>query len=448
MILQTIIQQNPSVNQFNELIDTNGVSTEITPLTPFYTYQLVYNQVDGFWYLAFYGRAGVPDNRKSIIYKIDSSLTVVQSAEIPTQVSPNSDNHLFPTIDFSSDGNVWVSREKGKSGTTLTDGHNTPLLLYKTTINGDLSSLTQISEIAGQWSYDIIWLRQNDICVGARGDVSASPELPFILGQWFIHKSLDDGNTWTEYKVIDLDYGSNSNRAYVQKLKNLVNNDIVICLNRRNDTIGAFEDVAILKSSDGITWSNWQGTFTKNVSSSGAITNAELNTNFIVWNKKNDDYAVNFEGGVVKSDGIRFLASENLLSGDVQIGNAIQSYESLRVYTFNTSWTFQDLSDLAPNYEANWGLERLLQLTWDETADYIYIVDKTQTPSPLLELKSTNKFQNYTVETLTTLEGDVRYGAHSINSRVNSERLLGLYRQIGNDLDFTGETELLLFRFR
>ena len=86
-MLNITIQQNLQKSFFTKLVNTIGVSSEIKPLDPFYTYQMVYSPYDSFWYVGIMTKGGIPYNRKTIIYKISSSLEIIEQQEIPNDPS-------------------------------------------------------------------------------------------------------------------------------------------------------------------------------------------------------------------------------------------------------------------------------------------------------------------------------------------------------------------------
>lgn len=449
MLIQIIQQQGNSL-QLQQLFqnyyfDSNGNASELKSLDPFISFPIGYNSLDGHWYVCVQSTGGSPNNRATLVYKIDADFNIVQNITIPNSAGITStfDNHYGAVIDFDSSGNIYIAREKGKNSSTLVDGHNTNLLLYKTSVAGDLSTLTLLKTITGFFSYPNIWVNGSNIYLGVRGDV---PSLN--LDNWMIHKSTDSGSTFTSYSVFDTGLGVNG-RAYVQTIHNADSDELFISFNIRNDSLGAFEAVYILRSEDGITWSNLQQNFSKNVSSSGKLTKAELDTNFLIWEKESDDYCINFEGGVFKSGILNVLISKSLIDPVIVAGNTYQTYEELRLYSYseNQALAYKNLSDIVPKWHHLWAFERTVQLCWDNNYNYIYIIDKTGSLDIVYEYRSSNNFLTYTYSILGNLTGKYYYGSHAFNSTTIDERLLILLDVQGDIDDFNSSSNLLLYKF-
>lgn len=443
MLLQTIISQYSEYNIFNELyINTNKNGSEFKPLDPGYSYQIGYNPVDGFWYFSSGMTGGAPNNRASTIYKVNSNLQIVDSykLQLSNDITSTYDSHPVTTINFDNVGNVYFCREKGKNSTGDSNGHNTDILLYKLNQGEKLSSITLIKTIPGFYAYPTLNIYNNTMYITARGNSSSA-----ALDRYDVHKSIDSGATFSTYTVVNTGLGTSA-RAYANTLYNYDDNDLVIALNVRNDVLKAFEAVYILRSSDGIIWRNAENTFSKNISVNGAITNAELEANYLVWRKANDNYAILFEGGVVRNGKIQLLLSNSLISQITINGNVYQTFENLRFYTFNGSkWSYKDLSKILPNYFYLGAVERTVLFCYDNIKSYIYVVDKTAPTATLTEYSSDNDFNNYVNNKVDDLKGNYYMGAYVFNANADKQRLLILNDIQGNWNNFDDYGNLKLY---
>lgn len=443
MLLQTIISQYPEYNSFKELyLNTNKNGSEFKPLDPFYSYQIGYNHVDGFWYFSSGMTGGPPNNRASTIYKVNSNLEIVESykLQLSNDITSTYDSHPVTCINFDSSGNIYFCREKGKNSTGDSDGHNTDILLYKLNIGEKLLSISLIKTIPGMYSYPALNIYNNTIYISARGTSTVEGQ-----DKYDVCKSTDGGFTFSTYNVINTGLGTTA-RAYVTTLYNYDDNDLVLALNTRNDVLNAFEAVYILRSSDGITWRNAENTFSKNVSVSGAVTMAELTANFLVWRKANDNYAVLYEGGVVKGGKIQLLLSNSLVSSVSINNNTYQTFENLRFYTFNgSSWQFKDLSKILPNYLYLGAVERTVLFCWDSSRNYIYLVDRTSFTPYVTEYCSDDDFNNYVNNKIEDLKGNYYMGSHVFNATTNKQRLLILNDIQGSFRNFNDSGNLKLY---
>src|SRR6478736_972060 len=404
MLLQTIISQYSEYSLLNTLyINTNKNGSEFKPLDPGYSYQIGYNPVDGFWYFSSGMTGGVPNNRAATIYKVNCKLQVLESykLQLSNDITSTYDSHPVANINFDNMGNVYICREKGKNSTGDSDGHNTDILLYKLNQGEKLSSISLIKTMPGFYAYPTLNIYGNTMYITARGSSSEA-----ALDRYDVLKSTDAGATFSTYNVINTGLGTTA-RAYASTLYNYDDSDLVIALNIRNDAVKAFEAVYVLRSSDGIIWRNAENTFSKNVSVSGAITMAELEANYLVWRKANDNYAILFEGGVVKGGKIQLLLSNSLVSQIPVNGNSYQTFENLRFYTFSGSaWNYKDLSKILPNYFYLGAVERTILFCYDSTKNYIYVVDKTTPITSLTEYSSDNDFNNYVKNKVEDLKGN------------------------------------------
>lgn len=443
MLLQNILSQYSEYELFKKLyINTNKNGSEFKPLDPFYSYQIGYNHIDGFWYFSSGMTGGAPNNRASTIYKVNSNLQIVESykLQLSNEITSAYDSHPVTTINFDSIGNIYFCREKGKNSTGDSNGHNTDILLYKLNQGEKLSSISLIKTIPGIYSYPTLNIYDNTIYITARGSSTVA-----ALDKYDVCKSTDGGITFSTYNVINTALG-NSARAYATTLYNYDNNDLVLALNIRNDVLDAFESIHVLRSSDGITWRNAENTFSKNVSLNGALTMSELNSNYLVWKKANDSYAILLEGGVVKEGKIQLLLSNSLVS-QISINNNIyQTFENLRFYTCDGSgWIYKDLTQILPKYLYLGAVERTILFCWDNSTNYIYILDKTTPTYSLTEYCSNNNFNNYTKNKVDELNGNWYIGSHVFNAHTNKQRLLILNDIQGSFRSFSNSGNLKLY---
>ena len=394
MLRKIISQSNSSLEIFepyNEFyIDTDGNGSEFKTIDPFFTFMVGYN--NEFWYFVSQRDGGVPNNRATQIYKVNSSLVIVQEYTLPLDASITSsfDVHPIATINFDSNNNQYVLREKGKNSTTNSNGHNTDWVLHKTTVAGDLTSLAIVNTISGFYSYPMLWVDGDgtDIFIAGRGTS--------VANQRILNMSISDdgGTTFNSYDVF------NTNDTNVRSYQHIIHStstaEKIVGFNLRDDTNAGKIGVHLIKSSDGINWSNISDTFTKNVDTSGTISKAELDANCAIWLRASTDYNINFEGGVKKDGVVRVLISRSLLDDVVIDGNTYQTYKELRLYKYDGSWSYVDLTSIMPENYVIWGVQRTVQLSWDDTFDYITIIDKVSSPEVIRQYKSTNLFQDYT----------------------------------------------------
>lgn len=442
-MLQSIISQSVSDKRTFESYNSFYYDSQLSlaalkPVDPFFTYGIVYSSVDGYWYIGAMSAGGFPYHRESLIYKMDSSLNIVQTYQIPNE-SPNTsnyDSHLKPVIEIDDLGHLYILREVGKNSGGLSGGHNTDYLLYKTTTVGDLSTIALLKRVDGFYSYPLLSVKGSNIFLFARGNANNTS-----LDELNIQISTDSGATFTGHTVFNTELNTNA-RAYCQRVHDEDSNNLYLVHNPRKDSLGVFNEVFVMKSLDnGVTWGDMDETFTKNITTTGAIDRDELDDELLLWAAGSDDYAINSEGGVFKDGVFKLLLTRSDRHPGLPDAHSTQTYETLRLYThkLGVGWSFLDLSEILPAYTHIWALEKTVQFCWDDTYDYIYILDKTVSPNILYEYKSADSFQNYTYNIVDQLNDNYFFGSHSVKSSTNNQRLLAMFEIEGvmTDIDST-----------
>lgn len=423
--------------------NSEATLSEYKPLDPFYTFGLGKNPVDGYYYFAAMSIAGPPLNRSSYVFKYDiATNTIIDQVHIPRTASITSsyDAHAIPTIQFDANGHIYMCNEKGDNGDgTTPEQHNSDFLIYKTGTAGVLSTITLWKTITGFYAYPKLWVNGATIYAGARGTKAS---LSFT--KWAINKSIDSGATWTEYIVCELT-GTPTRRAYFNTVHNFDNNDLTLVLNIRNEESASFESLSFMRSSDGITWSNAQGSFSKNVSTVAALTFAEIQNNMLVWGVNSAVRQVAFEGGCVKNGLVKLLISNSEIQPGPNNGNVKVKYLELRIYTFkNGEWTYKDMSSILPtDYIHLWAEERTIQYIPSLNEDTIAVLDRTDLNKvKLRRYISSDNFNSYQSKLDFEGAGNYYYGSNAFNSETLDEQLIILNDVQGPYDDFNSFSNL------
>jgi len=443
-LFKAIIQQGIINETGTFYFDTEGIGGELKPLDPFYTFMAGYNTIDGYHYFVMQEHGGIPNNRANHVYKFDiNSMSIIQDYIIPVDagITETYDTHPKGVIDFDSNGHIYILQERGDDSVDTASGHDTDWLLYKTTTPGDITTLTLLKTIVGYWSYPILQVNSlSSIFLGGRGR-----SVGVTLDRWTIQVSNDAGANFNEYEVIDTGLGGEA-RAYVQRVANYYNNDIILALNPRRDSEGAFFAVYIIRSSDGITWTNWQQTFSKNVNSSGAISMAELDANCLIVEQEDTDHVYDFDGGVFRGNELKLLITRASKEAVLPSGFAYETPIEFRIYTYSSGWNYTALPEITPNYRHIWARERCWSLSSDGSTDYIYVIDNNDTNYPFYEYKSNNNFLTYSIRKLTNFDNKIYYGSHIFNCPSLDKRLLILIDVQGDFTDLDADSNLILIK--
>ena len=180
--------------------DGTGEISEYKPSPPQYTWGAMLNKVDGYYYFGLLSKGGAPLNRSHYVIKYDRATnTVLQKVHVPksAEITSSFDSHPAPVIHCDELGHVYSVVERGAQSTGASDGHNTDLLVYKTTTAGDLTTLTLWKTLPGKYSYPKIWKIGSNYFIGGRGKRAAQD-----LQRWTLEQSTDGGATWTERIII------------------------------------------------------------------------------------------------------------------------------------------------------------------------------------------------------------------------------------------------------
>lgn len=201
-------------------------------------------------------------NRQGMLFSVDhAGRYATPSYPIGYESPGGYDNHGAPAGTITPAGNILAGHE---------DMHGTPIYIKRTT-GKDITTAVHISTVPGLHAYPIFSTIGSDIFMFTRSGVSAMED--------GIVKSSDGGTTWgAVVQVLDLS-GIDFHRAYFRGLHHATKLVYLILL--REETPGIFSKIYYIESTDGVTFRNIDNSFSKNVTS-GAITRAEMDTNFAV----------------------------------------------------------------------------------------------------------------------------------------------------------------------
>lgn len=416
------------VSGYNEL-------AAFTPTNPSYTFGM-HKAVDGYYYFSGMAIAILLQNRDPFFYKYDPVANkIVQKVKLPIGIA-STDSHRLATIASDSSGHIYAVFEKLIAAGT----HGTDVFLYKTTVAGDLSTLALLQTFTGRWTYPSIIVDGSNVFICARGGTST---VTFVRGQYWYWRSSNGGTSFGSPVCLYDSSDEDTEVAYCWLQYDYVTSNVHIVLNERNNTLNNWTFVAHVRgtiTSD--VWTNQAGTFSKNVSSSGALTRTEWFDNCLILNSPNySTTAVNHEGGVCKTGGaIKILVSVQTLTGNTYIGNPETELDELRWYYWNGSaWTYENVDITGTPTVFYWAYQRWWHvLNNNTTYDEVLFIDSTASNNVYIK-RSTDNFATQTDKLILPGNSKWRLGAITVNSANESDRVILLTNTRGDIFEIDAE---------
>jgi hypothetical protein len=178
----------------------------------------------------------------------------------------NADTHPYPPITWVGD-RMYISQE---------NAHASPVELYEAWSDNDYSAFKKLVETVGtQMGYPSFFPNGSNYFMFGREQTGYKA---------VVYKSTNGMKSWGSVIEITNGPGGLGGRHYTTcPFNNTRNGRIAIEITRRDETNNTWVQKYYAESSDGETWYNYSGSFSKNVVSSGAITQTELDNNFLVF---------------------------------------------------------------------------------------------------------------------------------------------------------------------
>lgn len=411
-----------SIVDGNVLIDGEGRITSLYGMT-----SGIKIGSDGKYY--FLGNGMMADaNAKGdiFVYKYDYTTNEIEQEFRISIGFYYADSHRLPSFDIDSDGYIYIAFEELHSG----DSHGGPIHLWKTDDPGDLSSLREIKRLPGRWSYPHVLVNGDNVFIEARGSTN---ETTFIRDEIWYYNSTNGGSTFGSavklYDAADVDLP-----AYTRIMKDFSDpTRICIILNERDNTEEEWGFVSLwigLFGSD--VWTNFQESFSKNVSSSGFLTRTETRTNCMIVDGESG-FDIVFRGGIIdSSENPKIIVAKFEPTGNTQAGNPEGEIIELRCYFYDSGWDY-NLIDIPSEMAYYPGYQR---------ADAIVIKDGL--PNDIIFIDRTNNnnvYRKRSSDNFATQEDSlVIAGNGSYRAGAAADGVLVLVDSDGNEFEF-GPTE-------
>lgn len=434
--IASFLSQNkrPTTPHFS-VVDGNVVVDGETRVTSFASActGCILNPVDGKYYFVAKGMASA--KRDVFVYKYNATTDEIEQEFRITVGYIHYDSHRFGNIDVDGDGNVYVVFEDLHN----TDTHGGPIHIWKTATPGDLSTLREIKRLPGRWSYVHVKVNGSNVFVEARGSTS---ETAFVRDEIWYYNSTDGGATFGAAVKL-YDSGDTDLPAYVFHIPDQSDpSKICIVLNERDNDNFTWGFVAVFRGSvNSNVWTNYEGDFSKDVSSSGAITRVEARSDCMVVDAV-ADHDINFDGGMIKANGdIKLLLLYQEQTGNEYIGNRENELIELRLYFYDSGWD-HNLITVPSGMVYYWAYHRPVKyVVQDESFEDVYFIDRTNN-NDVYRKRSTDDFASNQTDTLL-LAGNGKYVTcippHNITD-ADEQLLILSYSPEGDEFEL-GDTE-------
>jgi hypothetical protein len=241
------------------------------------------------------------------------------------------DAHYISSMILDDSGYIFVARQLGDTDTApyniIVNRSDAPedisaFSLFQNIEDGNLDQHTYCTfGKVGSTIYMIARSNLNRFKVFKLTDGGAS----FDSGYNFVQLSDPSGQSGKEYKLV-------LNNSDENKL------GLVVMFNDNTETTNCFVKVGYVETTDGITWSNMDGTYSKNIVTNGEIDYSEFETNCMLYKADNWPTTVNGEhfmaiDGFIYNSNPYFLMDSGKASSPAVRGSI--DYDNLRIIYYD-----------------------------------------------------------------------------------------------------------------
>jgi len=256
--------------------------------------------------------------RPAMVRTVNDKGVVSDSYQVISSIAGADDEHIVGYLTIDNNGYIYVAKEYGPN-------HISPVHVARSDLPMDITGgFTVIDEFTGNYSYPFLLKTGGDIIMVARDN-------PWNLHTW--KKGLED-SSFTDIGSINEHTGG---RNYPYAIKNVDEDTVWITLQilGSNPPEIGFNKIFVLKTTDGETWSNVDGSFSKDITIA-EISEAELDANFLLVSSVLDD-SVFCSGGFIEDGTPKLLVEEGTA---VTVGGVEgwRDTDTLAVYHYDGGW--------------------------------------------------------------------------------------------------------------
>jgi hypothetical protein len=315
-------------------------------------------------------------NNSNMVFSFDHSTKIISdSYDTLTTTALANDLHSHGSLFVTSSGTIIVATVSRQ----ILNGNDQGIAISRASIN-DITTWTPIAqeEIDDDCQYCQISQIDSRIFIYYR---QGGHQLKIMYSD-------DDGATWsTPYSFFDFTgTGFGDQGAYPYGVHNNGGDKIYIIINRRNWDEGVkFPERYYLETSDGVTFTNKAGTWSKDVVTNGYITKAEIEANAMIEQATAQDDIIWNSGGVIGNDGEIYLLSEH------------ENADGLNFTFWNgASWTIRKFMPTQGTYLS---LQSRVGITYSGGDSFrIFLLETILGDNQLVSYITNDKGQNWTFE--------------------------------------------------
>jgi hypothetical protein len=261
-------------------------------------------------YFLWMQRGGTGYSIENMVLYYDHDTEVLsESYGVSPGIPGATDCHAHGSLIVADDGHIIVVHERLRN--TSSSGHNGNYQIKRSVNPEDPSAgFTLVHETGSGNCYPHIWKTANgDLFVSSR----YGSDYYYDHYRIMFYKSTDNGLTWNTGNIV-VNFGTARNYwAYHARITQSDSDGINLAVNRCDRDPGyGYPDCYYLNSEDGETWTNIDGSFTKNIITDGPLTCDEMDSHCLVQHLPGNNEVTSLGSGCFSPSGnIYFIDCES-----------------------------------------------------------------------------------------------------------------------------------------
>jgi hypothetical protein len=360
---------------------------------------IVYDSATGNTYVGWQQSPKLGYNRRSRLLCIQHLAKTVTPSGYANYLVPGvTETHSAPAVTITPSGEVLLVHE---------EEHNSPIYVERT-VNKNIGSMDTLYTIPKYLSYPNLQVLGGNVFLQVRGSTINDAT---IFENAKLYKSTDNGSTWDNGVTI---CNTNISVGYFERpycLSVYSKTKLVFMFTMRNDSANSFSHNYYVESLDGVTFTNKSGSFSKNVVSSGYITRAELDANYLAYTNSGTD--VMCKAAVITGSGL-----------SVSVHNYLNSGYKVLYYSGGT-WQTKTLNIpayVAAGHDSAYRADFMVLYPYSDTRFVLWRIEKRSGYNVVVKYETTDFFDTIdagTVVSSATMNHEQMQGTFNINDASN-----------------------------